>query len=128
MDDDEACQYIPSGVLEENRGDESCNDDIYDCEDDPLEGAYYDEHHEDYTIELDILDVEDVADDDSAGSIYANDAELLGVLRQLKQYTNQYNDINDEDILRVSRIDSNFLSGSRWGDDVEEFEFVESML
>ena len=68
-------------------------------------------------------------DDDVIGSpIHSTEAELLSVLRQLQQHTDRYNDIDDEDILRSPRVDSSTLSGSRWGDEVEEFEFVESML
>jgi len=105
-------------------------------EDDPPD-ALYDVHQEEHSIiELDNhLTVEDDDDDDDDGddrgagsSIHPNEAELLSMLRQLQQHTDQYNDIDDEDILRSPRINCSTLSGSRWGDDVEEFKFVETML
>jgi hypothetical protein len=100
-------------------------------EDDPQD-ALYDVRQEDYSIiEIDNhLSVEDSDEDDrGAGSpFHPDEAELLSMLRQLQQHTDQYNDIDDEDILRSPRINSSTLSGSRWGDDVDEFNFVESML
>ena len=113
---------------------ESTSDAHICYEDDPPDALYDVRQEEHSIIELDNhLTVEDDDDDDDddrgAGSpIHPNEAELLSMLRQLQQHTDQYNDIDDEDILRSPRINSSTLSGSRWGDDVEEFKFVESML